>query len=41
VPTRSHHLFSGVPYHHQMGEHLQVARFGHDVDEQLEAMKVV
>jgi isocitrate lyase len=41
VPTRSHHLFSGVPYHHQMGEHLHVARFGHDVDEQLEAMKVV
>jgi isocitrate lyase len=41
VPTRSHHLFSGVPYHHQMGEHLQVARFGHDVDEQLEAMRVV
>jgi isocitrate lyase len=41
VPTRSHHLFSGVPYHHQMGEHLHVARFGHDVDQQLEAMKVV
>jgi isocitrate lyase len=41
VPTRSHHLFSGVPYHHQMGEHLQVARFGRGVDEQLEGMRVV
>src|ERR1700716_4263725 len=22
VPTKSHHAFTGVPYHHQMGEHL-------------------
>jgi isocitrate lyase len=41
VPTRSHHLFTGVPYHHHMGEHLQVARFGHEVDQHLEALKVV
>ena len=41
VPTRSHHLFSGVPYHHQMGEHLHVDRFGQGVDQHLEAVKVV
>jgi isocitrate lyase len=41
VPTRSHHLFTGVPYHHHMGEQLQVARFGHGVDQHLEAVKVV
>jgi isocitrate lyase len=41
VPTRSHHLFTGVPYHHHMGEHLQVAGFGQAVDQHLEAMKVV
>jgi len=33
VPTRSHHLFSGVPYHHLMGEALGTARFGRDVDQ--------
>jgi isocitrate lyase len=41
MPTRSHHLFTGVPYHHHMGEQLHVSRFGHEVDEQLEAMRVV
>jgi isocitrate lyase len=41
VPTRSHHLFTGVPYHHHMGEQLQVARFGGEVDQHLEAMRVV
>jgi isocitrate lyase len=34
VPTKS-------PYHHHMGEHLQVARFGHEVDQQPGAMRVV
>ncbi len=28
VPTRSHHLFSGVPYHQHMGEALGSAAFG-------------
>jgi isocitrate lyase len=41
VPTKSHHAFTGVPYHHHMGEHLQVARFGHEVDQRLGAVKVV
>ena len=41
VPTRSHHLFTGVPYHHHMGERLHVARFGEVVDDHLEAAKVV
>jgi isocitrate lyase len=41
VPTKSHHAFTGVPYHHHMGEHLQVDRFGHEVDQQLGATRVV
>ena len=41
VPTRSHHLFTGVPYHHLMGEELGSARFGHAVDGGLEAAKVM
>jgi hypothetical protein len=41
VPTKSHHAFTGVPYHHHMGEHLQVDRFGREVDQQLGAIKVV
>ena len=41
VPTRSHHLFTGVPYHHHMGEELGTARFGAQVDQQLEIARVV
>src|SRR5499427_4324257 len=41
IPTRSHHLFTGVPYHHLMGEQLGTARFGHTVDQGLEVAKVV
>ena len=41
VPTRSHHLFTGVPYHHQMGEQLGTVRFGKGVDPNLEASRVV
>jgi isocitrate lyase len=41
VPTRSHHLFTGVPYHHLMGEELGSARFGHAVDGGLEEAKVL
>jgi isocitrate lyase len=41
VPTKSHHLFTGVPYHHHMGEQLNVARFGHVVDQKLEGLKVI
>jgi isocitrate lyase len=41
VPTRSHHLFTGVPYHHLMGEQLGTARFGQSVDEGLEVARIV
>jgi isocitrate lyase len=41
VPTRSHHLFSGVPYHHLLGEELGTARFGQSVDQGLGVAKVV
>ncbi|MDQ6771470.1 MAG: isocitrate lyase/PEP mutase family protein [Candidatus Dormibacteraeota bacterium] len=35
VPTKSHHHFTGVPYHHLMGEQLGTARFGKGVDQKL------
>jgi isocitrate lyase len=41
VPTRSHHLFTGVPYHHLMGEALGTPRFGAKVDERVEVARVV
>jgi isocitrate lyase len=41
VPTKSHHLFTGVPYHHLMGEEMGSARFGRAVDQGLEAAQVV
>jgi isocitrate lyase len=41
VPTKSHHLFTGVPYHHMMGEAMGSARFGGAVDQGLEAAQVV
>jgi hypothetical protein len=41
VPTRSHHLFTGVPYHHHVGQELGSSRFGDGVDEHLEVSKVV
>ncbi len=41
VPTRSHHLFTGVPYHHVMGEELGTARFGRSVGERVEVARIV
>jgi isocitrate lyase len=41
VPTRSHHLFTGVPYHHLMGEQMGTAGFGRDVDQGLEVARVI
>jgi isocitrate lyase len=35
LPTRTHHLFSGVPYHHRMGEVYGAARLSRDVHEEL------
>ena len=40
-PTRSHHYFSGVPYHHHVGAAYAADRMGSDVDEKLELEKVV
>ena len=41
VPTKSHHLFSWVPYHHLMGEEMGSDRFGSAVDQGLEAAQIV
>jgi isocitrate lyase len=41
VPTRSHHEFSGVPYHHLMGEAYEASRLGTAYVEQLPSEKVV
>jgi len=40
-PTRSHHLFTGVPYHQHTGEVFGAARLGGQVDEHLEKEAVV
>jgi isocitrate lyase len=40
-PTRSHHEFSGVPYHHLMGEAYGSARLGREFVEELPEDKVV
>src|SRR5256886_7989199 len=41
IPTRSHHLFTGVPYHHHVGQEFGASRLGEDQDEHLEISKVV
>jgi isocitrate lyase len=41
VPTRSHHLFSGVPYHHLMGRAYDAARLGTEFAEELPEDRVV
>jgi hypothetical protein len=41
VPTASHHRFSGVPYHHLMGEAYDAARLGTEFVEALPDEKVV
>jgi isocitrate lyase len=40
-PTRSHHQFSGVPYHHLVGQLYDSARLGAEFAEDLPADKVV
>jgi hypothetical protein len=40
-PTKSHHFFSGVPYHHLVGKHYDAARLGSEFVEELSAEKVV
>ncbi|HET7418880.1 MAG TPA: isocitrate lyase/PEP mutase family protein [Candidatus Dormibacteraeota bacterium] len=41
IPTRSHHHFTGVPYHHHVGQQYGTSRFGDGVHEHLEVSKVV
>jgi isocitrate lyase len=41
VPTASHHRFSGVPYHHLLGEAYDAARLGGEFVEELPDDKVV
>jgi 2-methylisocitrate lyase-like PEP mutase family enzyme len=41
LPTKSHHLFTGVPYHHHVGHEYGGARLSEDLDEKLEISKVV
>jgi len=41
IPTRSHHLFTGVPYHQHVGNVYGAARLSEDIDEGLEISKVV
>lgn len=40
-PTRSHHFFSGVPYHHVVGKLYDAARLGKEFCEELPEEKVV
>ena len=41
IPTRSHHFFSGVPYHHLVGKMYDAARLGTEFAEDLPEEKVV
>jgi isocitrate lyase len=41
IPTRSHHQFSGVPYHHLIGKAYDAARLGTEYVEVLPEDKVV
>jgi isocitrate lyase len=41
IPTRSHHEFSGVPYHHELGKAYDAARLGREFVEELPQEKVV
>jgi isocitrate lyase len=41
LPSRSHHLFSGVPYHHVMGSVYGAARLSHSVQEEHRAEQAV
>jgi isocitrate lyase len=38
IPTRSHHLFTGVPYHQVMGETMGASRLGKFADEKAESV---
>jgi isocitrate lyase len=40
-PTKSHHFFSGVPYHHAVGKLYDAARLGSEYLEDIPEGKVV
>jgi isocitrate lyase len=40
-PTKSHHFFSGVPYHQLIGKHYDAARLGIEFAEKLSSERVV
>lgn len=40
-PTKSHHFFSGVPYHHVVGKQYDAARMGFEFVEEISEDKVV
>jgi isocitrate lyase len=41
IPTRSHHLFSGVPYHQHVGHEYGASRLSEELGQELEISKVV
>ena len=41
IPTRSHHQFTGVPYHHLVGKACDAARLGTEFTEELSDARVV
>jgi hypothetical protein len=41
IPTRSHHLFTGVPYHHHVGHVYGASRLSEEMDDHVEVSKVV
>jgi isocitrate lyase len=41
IPTKSHHLFTGVPYHQHVGQEYGATRLSEDMNEHLEVSKVV
>ena len=41
IPTRSHHHFTGVPYHHHVGREYGAQLLSEDIDQHLEVSKVV
>jgi len=41
IPTRSHHQFTGVPYHHLVGSAYDAARLGTEFTEELSDARVV
>jgi isocitrate lyase len=41
IPTKSHHLFTGVPYHQHVGQEYGATRLSENMDQHAEASKVV